>query len=167
MDVITENYNNISITQLEHKLSQKFAELRKIEQKESIEGIKQKDYFEEPNSIGKNYDEQDFQRVLNKFKQSDINIRSHEQIHASIGHTTAPISYTYQEGPDGKMYAIGGHVRLDTSIPNDPKAAEFKLDQLKRASTAPSDVSGADMNIATQANLNKILLNIQGGNDAS
>ena len=166
MEIITDNFNNISLSQLNTKLSQKYAELQKIDDVQKIESVKHKDYIEQSTSPN-NYDEKDFARVLEKFKKSDSNIRSHEQIHASIGQTTAPISYNYQEGPDGKMYVVGGHVRLDTSIPDDPKAAALKLDQIKRASSGPSDSSSADMGISTQANLNKMLLNIQGVDDAN
>jgi len=161
MDIITDNYENISINQLYSKLSSKYEELNKIEKKDELTKIRSKDYIE-TNGVTKNYDEEDFARVLSKFKNKDAEIRTHEQAHASIGHTTTPISYNYQQGPDGKMYAVGGSVRLDTSIPNDPKAAAFKLDMLQRAASGPSHLSGADSAIASQSNLNKILLELEG-----
>ena len=161
MDIITDNYENISINQLYSKLSSKYEELNKIEKKDELNKIRSKDYIE-TNGVTKNYDEEDFARVLSKFKNKDAEIRTHEQAHASIGHTTTPISYNYQQGPDGKMYAVGGSVRLDTSIPNDPKAAAFKLDMLQRAASGPSHLSGADSAIASQSNLNKILLELEG-----
>ena len=166
MEIITDNFNNISLNQLNSKLSQKYAELQKIDDAQKIESVKHNDYIEQ-STTSNNYDEKDFARVLEKFKKSDSEVRSHEQVHASIGQTTAPISYNYQQGPDGKMYVVGGHVRLDTSIPDDPKAAAFKLDQIKRASSGPSDSSPADIGISTQANLNKMLLNMQGVDDAN
>ena len=154
------------MSQLQTKLSIQYAKLDKLDQEENIPKVSSQDYYEQ-STIGKNYDEEDFKRVLDKFKQTDANVRTHEQIHASIGHTTSPISYNYQEGPDGKMYVVGGSVRLDTSIPDDPKAASFKLDQIKRSSGAPDDASGADMMIVSQANLNKMLINTQGQDDAN
>ena len=161
MDIVTDSFDNISIAQLQNKLSQKYAQLRKLESKDELENISsKKDYIEQTQNT-KNYDEQDFARVLEKFKRTDAEIRSHEQIHASIGHTTAPISYTYQQGPDGKMYAVGGSVRLDTSMPEDPKAAAFKLDQIQRAASAPMDSSAADNQIVNQSNLNKILMQLK------
>lgn len=167
MDIVTDNFQNISINQLYNKLSTKYAQLDKLDQTEAIEKISKKDYIEESVKTNEKYDEKDFQRVLEKFKQADANIRSHEQIHATIGQTTAPISYNYQQGPDGKMYAVGGSVRMDVSIPDDPKAAAFKLDQIKKAALGPSDLSGADTTIATQSNLNKILLQLKGEDNAS
>ncbi len=168
MDIVTESYNNISIAQLQAKLAEKFAELERIDQEKALEKTSRKDYIEQttdPLNPG-NYDQQDFERVLEKFKKADAQIRSHEQVHATIGQTTAPISYNYQKGPDGKMYAVGGNVRFDTSIPDDPKAAAFKLDQLSRAATGVSDPSEADTMIANQSNLNKILLQFESERNA-
>jgi len=166
MEVITDSYDNITVTQLHSKLSQKFAELRKLDKEEELSKVENRDYIES-SPVNKNYDEQDFARVLEKFKKTDLDIRSHEQAHATIGVTTSPISYNYQQGPDGKMYAIGGSVRLDTSIPDDPKAAMEKMDRIKDAVTGVDNPSGADMAISTQANLNKILLQTRGGEYAN
>lgn len=168
MDIVTDSYNNISMAQLQAKLAEKFAELERIDQEKALEKSSKKDYIEQTTDLAssKNYDEQDFERVLEKFKRADAQIRSHEQVHATIGQTTAPISYNYQQGPDGKMYAVGGNVRFDTSIPDDPKAAAFKLDQLSRAANGPADPSRADTMIANQSNLNKILLQFESEQNA-
>ena len=166
MDIVTDNYNNISINQVYSQLSSKYAQLEKIDKQDQVEATTKKDYIEE-SSKAQNHDQKDFQRVLDKFKKTDADIKSHEQIHASIGQTTSPISYNYQEGPDGKMYAIGGQVRLDTSIPSDPKAAAFKLDMIEKAAAGPMNSSGADSSIVSQSNLNKILLQLKGEENAS
>jgi len=166
MDIITDNFDKMSINQIYAQLSQKYAKLQKIDQKENVENHSRKDYIEQTTDA-KNYDEKDFARVLEKFKKADAEIKTHEQAHATIGHTTAPISYNYQKGPDGKMYAVGGHVRLDTSIPDEPKAAAFKLDMLQKAASAPNNPSGADNAIVTQSNLNKILIQLKGEENAS
>ena len=166
MDIITDQFENISLNQLYSKLSAKQAQLEKLEEESKVESVKKKDYIEASNGAN-NYDEQDFARVLEKFKNKDAEIRTHEQVHASIGHTTAPISYSYQQGPDGKMYAIGGSVRMDTSIPDDPKAAVFKLDMLQKAASGPTHMSNADGAIASQSNLNKILLQLEGDKNES
>lgn len=166
MDVITDSFENLSVTQLYSKLASKQAELQKVEQKDALENVSKKDYIEQ-SSPTSNYDEKDFARVLEKFKQTDQQVRTHEQIHASIGHTTTPIAYNYQQGPDGKMYAVGGSVRFDTSIPEDPKAAAFKLDQIQKAASGVADASGADNTIASQTNLNKILLQLKGEENAN
>ena len=168
MDVITNSYDSISTTQLYSKISQKYAELDKIDQEEQLEqATKLKQDYIETSSVGKNYDEDDYARVLAKFRNKDASIKSHEQSHAAMATTTSPISYNYQEGPDGKMYAVGGSVRLDTSIPADTEAAIAKIDRIKAASTGVDNPSGADMAIASAANLNKILLQLRGDEDAN
>jgi hypothetical protein len=84
-------------------------------------------------------------------------------------HKASPISYTYQQGPDGKMYAVGGSVRFDTSIPNDPKAALVKIENIKKAASAVDKPSGADGTIVSGANaaLNKILIQNKGDQNDS
>ena len=143
------------------KLNQKYAQLNAIDQKEIKDNfIFKTDYIE---LNGNNYDKNDYERVLDKFKNLDAHIRSHEQSHASSINTTTPISYNYQMGPDGKMYATGGYVRLDTSIPTDPKAAITKLDKIQHASNN-SDMSGADSSISRAANIMKMKLQLENKN---
>ncbi len=169
MDIITDNYDNITLGQLYNKISEKQAQLRKMENEDALGKIEQnskQDFYDTSSPYG-NYDGQDFERVLQKFKNKDSQIRSHEQVHATIGATTSPISYVYQQGPDGKMYAVGGSVRFDVSIPDDPKAAQAKLDRISKAASAAGDPSAADMSIATQANMNKLLIQMKGEQNAS
>mgnify|MGYP000049342510 CR=1 FL=1 len=156
--MVVNEYSNES--QLYLQLAQKLGEKDSVNKKDIQSSFLKVDIVD---ITGENkYDKNDYQRVLEKFKNSDSSIRTHEQAHAANGNTTTPIAYKYQVGPDGKMYAVGGEVRLDTSLPDDPKAAAFKLGHIQRASSAPSDMSGADANIAIQANLNKMLLQLQG-----
>ncbi len=151
---LTDNYQNLS--SIYQELSIKKGQLAKIDKKEL-----EKSTFEKTDTVvlgAEKYDENDYQRVLNKFKNKDSEIRTHEQTHASNAATTSAINYNYQIGPDGKLYAMGGSVRFDTSIPNDPQSAKIKLEQLKDASSSVSSMSGADSSIAQTANLNKMLL---------
>lgn len=145
-----------SASSINQQIAVKKAELAAIDKKEE-----QKSLFEKNDSVNitnSTVDENDYQRVLEKFKQLDAQTRAHEQQHAATGDTAGPINYTYQTGPDGKLYATGGHVRMDTSIPNDPEAALAKLDKLSDAASAPEGLSGADAAISRAANLNKMLI---------
>lgn len=147
--------NVSSLSSIYQELALKKSELSNIDKKES-----QKSSFEKNDEVvlGENYDENDYQRVLNKFKNKDSEVKTHEQTHASGATTTSAIHYNYQVGPDGKLYAIGGSVRFDTSIPKDPQSAKVKMDQLQSASSSVSSLSGADASIAQTASLNKMLL---------
>ena len=149
---------NISKEQIQIKLNNNYAKLEKIDQEELTKNtIEHKDFIEKSTI---QVDKNDYERVLEKFKSMDSNIRTHEQLHASLAQTSGAITYTYQIGPDGKMYVNGGHVRLDTSMPSDPKEASFKLDKIKSAALAPDGLSGADASIARDANLMKMKLAI-------
>ena len=66
---------------------------------------------------------------LRELQERDREVRSHEQAHISAGGSlvNGGASYTYQTGPDGKQYAVGGEVSIDTSkVPNDPDATMDK-----------------------------------------
>jgi len=83
----------------------------------------------------------------------DREVRAHEQAHAAVGgaYAGAP-TYTYTRGPDGKRYAIGGEVSIDSSpIPNDPEATLRKMELVQRAALAPAEPSAQDRRVAAQA----------------
>jgi len=92
--------------------------------------------------------------VLNELKQTDQKVRAHETAHTSAGgqYVTGGPSFQYKTGPDGKQYAVGGEVEIDTStIPNDPEATIAKMQVVKRAALAPSDPSPQDRSVAAAA----------------
>ena len=94
------------------------------------------------------------EQQLRELKQRDAEVRAHERPHmAAAGqHAIGGAQYTYQVGPDGRRYAIGGHVNIDTSsVPDDPEASEEKAQQVRRAALAPGDPSAQDMQVAAQA----------------
>ncbi|WP_026804381.1 putative metalloprotease CJM1_0395 family protein [Aliarcobacter lanthieri] len=146
----------LSTSLIYSQLALKNSQLSSIDKKEFEKSIQNSN--NDINNLDKNYDERDYQRVLNRFQNRDSEVKAHEQLHASLATTTTPINYDYQVGPDGKLYAIGGSVRLDTSIPKDESAAIQKLDELKKAAAAPEGLSQADSSIAQRSNLNKLLL---------
>jgi SprA-related family len=93
------------------------------------------------------------QKMIEQLAARDREVRAHEQAHAAVGgqYAGSP-TYTYQRGPDGVSYAVGGEVRIDTSpIPGDPEATLRKAEQIARAASAPADPSGQDRAVAAQA----------------
>jgi uncharacterized protein involved in copper resistance len=155
-----ELLNNVSSSTIYQQLAQKRAELASIDKKEIEQESSQN--YNKINTPDEKYDEKDYQRVLSKFEARDQQIRMHEQSHASNAATSTAIQYNYQTGPDGKIYAVGGSVRYDTSIPKDPASAEVKLQQLQKAASSPDELSAADLQIARTANLNKMLIQSRG-----
>ena len=94
------------------------------------------------------------QRVLQSLRQRDQEVRLHEQAHllAAGPHASGGPSYTYQTGPDGKRYAVGGEVPIDLSaVPGDPQATLQKALTIRRAALAPTHPSGADQAVAAKA----------------
>jgi len=97
-------------------------------------------------------DQQDKQ-VVARLQARDRAVRAHEQAHVAAGGSlviSGP-SYTYQKGPDGVNYAVGGEVNIDTSKEPDPEATLQKAQQIRRAALAPADPSAQDRAVAAQA----------------
>ncbi|HYG89142.1 MAG TPA: putative metalloprotease CJM1_0395 family protein [Azospirillum sp.] len=97
------------------------------------------------------------QKQVTKLKEIDAKVRQHEQAHqaAGSGHTGSA-SYSYQEGPDGKRYAVGGEVPIDTGSERTPEATIRKMEAVKRAALAPADPSPQDLRVAAQAEMQKV-----------
>ena len=93
------------------------------------------------------------QREIRELQARDQEVRAHEQAHAIVGgrYASAP-NYDYQQGPDGKRYAVGGEVQIDLApVPGDPAATVQKMQQVKAAALAPAEPSAADRSIAAEA----------------
>jgi len=93
------------------------------------------------------------QAQIDALKKRDAEVKAHEKAHQSAGGPYAgAATYTYQQGPDGNKYAIGGEVSIDASpIRNDPKATATKMQVVERAALAPAHPSSQDLHVAAQA----------------
>lgn len=94
------------------------------------------------------------QRLVEQLKQRDAEVRAHELAHVAAGggHITSGPSYSYQTGPDGKRYAIGGEVGIDTSLKSgDPEGNLEKARAIIRAAMAPAEPSSQDVRVAASA----------------
>jgi hypothetical protein len=91
--------------------------------------------------------------LIAELKRRDREVRAHEQAHqAAAGPYASAPSFTYQKGPDGKNYAVGGEVQIDTSpIPGDPEATKRKAEQIRAAANAPASPSAQDRAVAADA----------------
>ena len=91
---------------------------------------------------------------LRELKSRDREVRAHEQAHlaAAGGIATSGPTYEFQRGPDGRRYAVGGEVQIDSSkVPNDPEATIRKAQQIRRAALAPAEPSSQDRSVAAAA----------------
>jgi len=88
-----------------------------------------------------------------KLQARDADVRAHEEAHMAAGGSLASgATYDFEKGPDGKMYAVGGEVSIDSSaVKGDPQATLAKAQRVEAAALAPADPSGQDVSVATQA----------------
>ncbi|WP_417596710.1 putative metalloprotease CJM1_0395 family protein [Oceanospirillum sp.] len=97
--------------------------------------------------------EQEKNQVISELSKRDQEVRTHEEAHASVGgrYASSP-SYDMTEGPDGREYAVGGQVTIDTSpVPDDPEATLDKSQVVERAALAPAQPSEQDLKVAAEA----------------
>ncbi len=90
---------------------------------------------------------------IRELQVRDQEVRTHEAAHASAGGAYAGSpSYTFEKGPDGQSYAVGGEVSINVSpISGDPAATMQKAQQVRAAALAPAEPSGQDMKVAQRA----------------
>lgn len=90
---------------------------------------------------------------IEKLKARDAEVRAHEQAHlAAIGsYKRGGATYTYETGPDGKRYAVGGEVPIDASPGKTPQETIQKARTIQRAALAPANPSSTDRAVAAQA----------------
>ena len=89
-----------------------------------------------------------------QLKAIDLAVRAHEAAHVAAGgsYVTGAADFTYQVGPDGKQYAIGGEVSIDVApVSGDPEATIQKMAVVRGAALAPADPSAADRAVAAAA----------------
>jgi CCR4-NOT transcriptional regulation complex NOT5 subunit len=93
------------------------------------------------------------QQQVKDLAARDREVKTHEAAHkAAGGSLTGPASFSYTTGPDGKRYATGGEVSIDTSkVPGDPRATLIKANRIRSAALAPAQPSGQDHKVAAQA----------------
>lgn len=88
-----------------------------------------------------------------RLQATDAKVRAHEAAHIAAGGgvVTGGAAFTYTRGPDGKMYAVGGEVPIDSSEASTPEATIQKARQIAAAAMAPADPSPQDHRVATSA----------------
>ncbi len=98
------------------------------------------------------------QRMVQELQKRDKEVKAHEQAHMSAGgrYVRGGASYKYQKGPDGKNYAVGGEVSIDTSEEQDPESTIKKMEVVIRAALAPSNPSAQDRKVAAEAQAKKM-----------
>jgi hypothetical protein len=93
--------------------------------------------------------------LVRELQQADQAVKAHEMAHLSAagGYARGGATYSYQRGPDGQNYAVGGEVQIDTGKERTPEATILKMQIIRQAALAPSDPSPQDQRVAAHATL--------------
>lgn len=88
-----------------------------------------------------------------RLQARDSQVKTHERAHlaAAGGLSRGGMSLVYQVGPDGRSYAIGGSVQIDTSPGKTPEETIIKAQKIRASAMAPADPSPQDIKVAAQA----------------
>jgi len=117
------------------------------EKEQELQKSLAKEKASNPNELDPEQEEQ-----VKELAQRDAEVKAHEAAHqAAAGGLAGAASYTYQQGPDGKMYAIGGEVPISAPTSSSPEEALANARKIMAAATAPGDPSSQDMAVASSA----------------
>lgn len=95
---------------------------------------------------------EDEQTLVKNLASRDSEVRAHEAAHqASGGGMTGAATFTYQQGPDGKMYAIGGEVSISMKAGSSPQETIANARQIATAAMAAGNPSPQDFAVASSA----------------
>jgi hypothetical protein len=91
-------------------------------------------------------------QAVAQLQARDTEVRAHEAAHQAAGAgMTGSASYTYQQGPDGKMYAVGGEVPITIKEGSTPQEKIANARQVEAAAMAPANPSSQDYAVASSA----------------
>ncbi len=93
------------------------------------------------------------QAKVRQLQQRDREVKAHEQAHMAAGgrYVRGGAHYQYQTGPDGRQYAVGGEVSIDSGEESSPQATIIKARAIRRAALAPAQPSSQDRQVAAKA----------------
>ncbi len=87
----------------------------------------------------------DEKETVRRLEARDAAVRAEESAHKAMGGAFAgPIHYDYTRGPDGRLYATGGHVSMTTAGVANRHQMEQALGAFAAAGRVPSATSAAD-----------------------
>jgi hypothetical protein len=92
------------------------------------------------------------EEVVRKLAQRDTHVRAHEAAHQAAARGLAGgASFTYETGPDGQRYAVGGEVPVQLKTGRTPDETIANAQAVRAAALAPADPSAQDMAVAAEA----------------
>ncbi|VAW73208.1 hypothetical protein MNBD_GAMMA12-560 [hydrothermal vent metagenome] len=80
-------------------------------------------------------------------------VQAHESAHLAAAGSLAKsgAKFEYTKGPDGRRYATGGEVSIDSSQAQTPEATLIKAQRIRAAALAPATPSAQDQRVSAKA----------------
>jgi len=90
---------------------------------------------------------------LASLQQRDTDVRAHEAAHIAAGGSAVKggASFTYEKGPDGKLYAVGGEVPISLGGGDTPEEKIANAKAVQAGALAPASPSPQDLKVASSA----------------
>ncbi len=131
-------------TSLKKELSPEAKQRKEIEKEQKLQEEKKQSNPQELDESEK--------ELVKKLQSRDAEVKMHESAHQAAGAgATGAASFSYQQGPDGKMYAIGGEVSISISSGATPEETIANARKIAAAAMAPASPSGQDFAVASSA----------------
>lgn len=92
-------------------------------------------------------------KIIADLERRDRVVRAHEFAHIAVAGRFAAggATFTLERGPDGRFFAVGGHVNLDVSEESTPDKTVEKMRVIRKAALAPVNPSSQDRSVAAEA----------------
>lgn len=130
-------------------ISKEKAQHTKEQKEKKTQEKKDKESKNKSNPANLNEDEK---RIVKELTARDNEVKAHEAAHqAASGGMAGAASYTYEQGPDGKMYAVGGEVPISMQAGATPQEMIANARKVAAAALAPGDPSSQDYSVASSA----------------
>ena len=90
---------------------------------------------------------------LSSLQQRDSEVRAHEAAHIAGGGSAVKggASFSYEKGPDGQLYAVGGEVPISLGGGNSPQEKIANAQAVQAGALAPASPSPQDLKVAASA----------------
>jgi hypothetical protein len=91
-------------------------------------------------------------QAVSRLAARDTEVHAHEAAHqAAARGLGGAASFSYEVGPDGRRYAVGGEVPVSIEPGRTPQETISNAQTVRAAALAPSDPSAQDLAVASQA----------------
>ena len=93
------------------------------------------------------------QKEVKELGRIDRQVRRHELTHraAAGSYARGSVYFDYVTGPDGKKYAVEGHINIDARpIPNNPEATIRKARAIRSVELSPTNTSPQDRSVSAE-----------------